>query len=62
VPCAYSRLVYVASYYCKAIKWLRANVNVLSVCLANWGRLVTRVMLACWLIEGVRAMFTKVLG
>ena len=36
-------------------------VNVLSVCLADRGRLVTRVMLACWLMEGVRAKFTKVL-
>jgi hypothetical protein len=35
------------------------RVNVLSVCLADQGRLVTGVMLACWLMEVVRAMFTK---
>jgi hypothetical protein len=37
----------------------RDHVNVLSVCLADRGRLVTGVMLACWLMEDVRAMFTK---
>ena len=54
----YNKLVPVKA---KGITSLRVvkYVNVLSVCLADRGRLVTGVMLACWYMEGVRAMFTK---
>ena len=34
------------------------TVNVLPSCLTDRGRLVAGVMLACWQMEGIRAMFT----
>jgi hypothetical protein len=35
------------------------SVNVLPSCLTDRVRLMAGVMFTCWLMEGIRAMFTK---